>query len=86
MILKNFIDRLQVIALLEDRMQKYPDNENNDWAILMLAESYKNNESYEQALTLYQDLLVRYPTSFYIDTARDNARQLNKLIQEKATP
>lgn len=76
----------EVITLLEDRLQKYPQDENNDQALFILAANYQKQDNPEQALTMYQDLLMRYPTSFYTDKARAYARELNQKIQQKVNP
>jgi tetratricopeptide (TPR) repeat protein len=69
--------------ILEDIIQSYPGEDNTDYAYFLLANNYKLEKKLENALTTYQELLFRFPTSFYTEQARENARQINTLLQNK---
>ena len=73
-------------SILEQFIQESSEDESLDYAIFLLANLYKTQNDYPQALTMYQDLLLRFPTSFYSEQARTFARELNNILQEKTNP
>lgn len=68
--------------ILEDMIKTYPDEDNSDYAYFLLANNYKNADKLQDALTMYQEILIRFPTSFYIEEARSRAREINSILQE----
>lgn len=70
-------------TILEDLIKSYPDENKIDYAYFLLAYNYQKSKDLANALTMYQKILTRFPTSFYVEQARENARGINKLLQEK---
>lgn len=69
--------------ILQDMIKYYPEEDKIDYAYFLLANNYKKEQSLQDALTMYQEILIRFPTSFYIEQARLSAREINILLQEK---
>jgi len=85
--LYNKIEKPMVaITLLEDIIKNYPNEEETDLAYFILASGYKKANEFEKALALYREILIRFPTSFYSEQARENAREISSSLQEKVTP
>ncbi|KAA3614921.1 MAG: hypothetical protein D8M58_10730 [Calditrichaeota bacterium] len=83
--LYNLLEKpLDAINLLEDIVKTYPDGQQTDRAYYLLATGYEKTSKFDKALSLYQEILIRFPTSFYSEQARANARTLNELLQEKS--
>ncbi|MCB0284172.1 MAG: tetratricopeptide repeat protein [Calditrichaeota bacterium] len=76
----------EAIALLEDCIARYPDDENSDRVLFDLAGNYKKQQKWQQAIENYQHILQRFPNSFYSEQARTFARELNHRIQDQQTP
>ncbi len=77
---------VEAITLLEDIIKNYPDEGETDLAYFILASGYKKAKEFDKALALYQEILVRFPTSFYSEQARANAREINSHLQDKINP
>jgi len=69
--------------ILENIIKIYPEEDKTDFAYFLLANNYKEMENLEDALATYQELLIRFPTSFYIEHAREYAREINNTLQER---
>ena len=83
-LLYNRINKLnESNQILENLIQTYPEEDNTDYAYFLLANNYKTEKKLENALATYQELLFRFPTSFYTEQARENARRINTLLMEK---
>ena len=77
---------VDAISLLEDIIKSYPNDEETDMAYFMLASGFKKAKEFDKALVLYEEILIRFPTSFYNEQARENAREINSFLQEKPNP
>jgi tetratricopeptide (TPR) repeat protein len=77
---------LEAKTLLENIIMEFPEEQETGEAYFILATNYRKTGNLDKALALFQDLLVRFPTSFYTERARENARAINTRLQEKATP
>lgn len=59
-----------------------PDSDKLDKAYFLLAEIYRRDKDLNAALENYRVILSRYPSSFYLDEARERARAVSALIKE----
>ncbi len=75
----------EAVRLLEGIIKEFPEEE-TDRAYFMLAARYKKKNDLAKAMALYQDLMIRFPTSFYVEEARKNARAINTSLQEEVKP
>ncbi len=69
-------------TLLLQLIENYPDEEQIDHVYFLLANSYRKEKDLSNALTLYEEILVRFPTSLYSESARSYARQISAQIKE----
>lgn len=68
---------LILLELLKDQ----PDHKNLDTVYYLLAELYSAQHKYQLGLNNYQIILINYPGSFYVDEARDKARQISTILE-----
>jgi len=73
---------IEANILLEGLIENYPEEEQIDYIYFLLANNYKKAHDYGSALSLYQEILIMFPTSFYVDEARSYAREINSLLKE----
>jgi tetratricopeptide (TPR) repeat protein len=70
--------------VLEPLLTDITEDKNHDELIFLLAKSEENLNHLHPALDLYNELLIKYPNSLFIQEARKKARSLNfKLSQER---
>jgi len=67
--------------VLQKVLQNYPDDEDLDKAFFLLAETYRRQGALSRALEYYQKILVRFPESFYTDSARKQARAIASQLE-----
>jgi len=72
--------------ILFDLIQGNPDNKTLDAVYYLLAEVYFAQQKYQLSLTNYRVILLNYPGSFYVDEARDKARQISAILEGVKTP
>jgi len=72
--------------LLEDLISKNPDSDKLDEVFFILAGVYDRLQNHEHALELYRNILISYPNSFYLEDARDRARDLSAQLIQDNTP
>ena len=83
-ILYNKINKIdESNEILQDIIKSYADEDKTDFAYFLLANNYKKQNDLENALITYQEILVRFPTSFYFEQARVAARDINTILQER---
>jgi len=70
-------------TILQFIKQTYPDDIHADEVIYFLARIQESNGNYTSALNLYTELLTKFNTSLYISEAREQARVMNKKIEEE---
>ena len=63
-------------------IQNYSDKEGLDLVYYRLGELYFQQKMYKKSLENFQQILLQYPSSFYLEDARDKARALSELIKE----
>jgi tetratricopeptide (TPR) repeat protein len=81
--LYNQLDKIiESNIILEELIEKYEDEDQIDYVYFLLAANYQKSGNYGSALTLYQEILIRFPSSFYVEEARNNAREINNLLKE----
>ena len=73
-------------VLLEEMVRLYKDSERLDEIYFILAGVYDKMENPEYALELYRNILVSYPNSFFLEEARDRARNLSSRIIKDENP
>lgn len=69
-------------AIFNTLIERYPENDGIDRVYYLLAEVYYLQKDYKNGLQYYRQILLSYPTSFYLEDARDKARLLSGLIKE----
>ena len=69
-------------ALFNEIIHSYPENEAIDLAYYLLGEVCYQVRNYQSSLDNFRQILLKYPTSFYIEEARDKARVLSGLIKD----
>jgi tetratricopeptide (TPR) repeat protein len=69
-------------SVLNTLILNYPENEGIDRAYYMLGEIYFQMEKYQSSLDNFQQILLKHPTSFYLEDARDKARTISGLIDK----
>lgn len=67
-------------SLFNDLILKYPEENSIDLAYYYLGEVCFQQNKYQASLDNFQQILIKYPTSFYLDEARDKARILSDLL------
>ncbi len=73
----------EAIKLLRIFTEKYPNADNSDEAWFLLGQYESELKKYNQALTAYQKILDEYPSSFYLERAREKARAITLMNKEK---
>lgn len=68
-------------SLLNGIIQNYSEKEGIDQVYFLLGELYFSQKKYKSSLENFQQILLRYPSSFYLEDARDKARILTELIK-----
>ncbi len=63
-------------------IQNYSEKEGIDQAYFLLGELNFLQKKYKNSLDNFQQILLKYPSSFYLEEARDKARMLSGLIKE----
>jgi len=69
-------------VLINDLIQTYPENESIDLAYYLLGEVYFKMENYQKSLDNFQQILLKHPTSFYLEDARDKARLISGFLDK----
>ncbi len=67
--------------LLQNILHNYTGEEDLDKAFFLLGETYRRQGALAQALECYQNILVRFPDSFYTDGARKQARAISSQLE-----
>ena len=73
---------LESESLFTGLIQNYSDKEGLDLVYYRLGELYFQQKMYKKSLENFQQILLQYPSSFYLEDARDKARALSELIKE----
>ena len=73
-------------VLLEELIKMHKDAEQLDEVYFILAGVYDKIQNREYALELYRNILTSYPNSFFLEEARDRARNLSTRIIQDNTP
>jgi len=68
--------------LLIQLMTSFADDPAKDETILLLALAEEQLHNYQQAIQLYQQLLISYPNSLYAQQARENTRRLQTQLKK----
>jgi len=68
--------------LLLKILTTYSNDLYQDETIFLLAQTEEKGGNYQQAVEYYQQLLSRFPGSFYIQQARENARRLTTQLKK----
>jgi outer membrane protein assembly factor BamD (BamD/ComL family) len=63
-------------------MTSFADDPAKDETILLLALAEEQLHNYQQAIQLYQQLLISYPNSLYAQQARENTRRLQTQLKK----
>tara|TARA_B100000686_G_scaffold352298_1_gene453803 strand:+ start:718 stop:1479 length:762 start_codon:yes stop_codon:yes gene_type:complete len=69
---------LSAINRLNGLLKTYPNEDFNDEAIFLLAESYLKEQSYDKARSSYRLLLKRFPRSLFREKALKKLRKLGR--------
>ena len=69
---------LSAINRLSGLLETWPDEDFNDEAVFLLAESYLKEQNYDKAKSSYRHLLKRFPASRFTIQARKKLRKLGK--------
>lgn len=77
-------DQSELILL--DLINDESDHKNLDAVYYLLAEVYSAQHKYQLGLNNYRVILLNYPGSFYVDEARDKARQISVILEGEKTP
>lgn len=75
-IYKQYGEKQKALTLLKEYVEVGGKRDNADYAQFMLAGLYNELGQRKKALQHYQTLIMYYPNSFYIDDAREKAREL----------
>ncbi len=67
-------------------VESHPDFEQIDQVYFTLAQINLKQENHHQALAYFRKIILDYPTSFYLDKARIQARALSSKIEETELP
>ncbi len=67
-------------AILVQLLEQFPEGEQTDRALFLLAMVKEEQNQLREALVLYMRIITNFPDSFQIDTARENARRLQNRI------
>ena len=73
---------LESESLFTGLIQNYSDKEGLDLVYYRLGELYFQQKMYKKSLENFQQILLQYPSSFYLEDARDKAPALSELIKE----
>ncbi len=68
--------------LLIQLLASFSDDPAKDETILLLALAEEQLHNYQQAIQLYQQLLISYPNSLYAQQARENTRRLQTQLKK----
>jgi len=66
------------IEVAEQWLRQNADDPQADEIIYTLAGLYRDSKAYEKARNWYEQIMIRFPSGFYADEARKQARMLNK--------
>ncbi len=69
-------------SLFNEIIQNCSEKEGIDQVYFLLGELYYSQKKYKSSLENFQQILLKYPSSFYLEEARDKARILTELIKE----
>lgn len=76
------LDKYEESEVLFNRIiQNYSEKEDIDQVYFLLGELYFLQKKYKHSLENFRQILLRYPSSFYLEEARDKARILTELIK-----
>ncbi len=65
-------------ALIQQIEKEYPDYVNNDRLYFLLASAQQKQKRWKEAFATYEVLIGKYPDSFYLEQARENARMIRE--------
>ncbi len=65
-------------ALIQKIENDYPNYVNNDRLYFLLASARQKEKRWQEAFETYQALISKYPDSFYLERARENARRIRE--------
>jgi tetratricopeptide (TPR) repeat protein len=77
-ILKQIGKTEEAVKTLKEFTKSYPDADNSDEAWFLLGQYESGMKKYDKALEAYQKIMDDFPSSFYLDHARENARAITK--------
>ena len=66
-------------AILEQMAKQFPEGQQTDHILFLLAAVKEKQNQPKEALALYMRIITNFPDSFQIDQARENARRLRTL-------
>ncbi|MEJ2543350.1 MAG: radical SAM family heme chaperone HemW [Calditrichaceae bacterium] len=69
-------------GLFLELIQKYPEQEGIDQVYFLLGNLFYQQKMYKKSLENFQEILLRFPSSFYLEEARGKARTLSGLIKD----
>ncbi len=83
-ILKQIDKTEEAVKVLREFIQQYPQADNSDEAYFLLGQCESALKRYPDALSAYQKILEIFPSSFYLEKARENARIITRISKEEA--
>ena len=73
----------EAVDILSQVLDFYPENDQKDELVFLMAKAQHMAGSYREALDLYLDILDKYPNSLFYEESRSRARELNTLLKKE---
>ena len=81
--LLNALDKIdQAETLLVYLIEHYENHPDLDQALFLLGELKTDRQNYQEGLRCFREILLNHPSSFYLEQAREAARELTTMIEE----
>jgi len=75
----------EAVKVLREFIQQYPQNDNSDEAYFLLGQCESALDRYPDALSAYKKILENFPSSFYLEKARENARMITQINKKESS-
>ena len=75
----------QAADLLNYLKTAIPEDKDTDEILYLQAETQEKLNDRESALQIYHELMLKYPSSLFLQEARERARKLSQLSTEEQT-